>query len=75
MILYNKKDIFTLFKNALKSTANNCDAWHLYSLVGNGNGSYHSISLLRMLEYSLSLSRIHSLVFICLLVDGTAVAD
>jgi len=33
------------------------------------------MSLLRMLEYLLSLSRIHSLVFIYLLVDGTAVAE
>ena len=70
VILYRQKGIF--FKNALNSTANICDAWHLYSLV-DGNGSY--MLLLRMIEILFSLSRIHSLVFICLFADVTAVAD
>jgi len=75
MLLYSQKGIFTFFKNALKSTASSCDAWHLYSLVFDGDGSYHNMSLLRMLENSFSLSRIHSLVFIYLVADVTAVAD
>ena len=63
MILYSKKGIFTLIKNALQSATNSCDAWTLYCLVGNGDGIYRNMSLLRMLEYSLSLARIHFLVF------------
>jgi len=51
------------FKNALKSAAKSCDAWHLYNLVDR-DGSYYNMLLLRMLENSFSLSRIHSLVFI-----------
>jgi hypothetical protein len=72
MILYSQKDIF--FKNALKSTANSCNAWHLYSLF-DGDGSYHNMLLLRMLENSFSLSLIHSLVFIYLVADVSAMAD
>jgi hypothetical protein len=48
MILYSQKGIF--FKNALKSAANSSDAWHLYSLVVDGDGRYHNVLLLRMLE-------------------------
>ena len=66
---------FFKFKNALHSTVNSCDVWILYCLVGNGDGSYHNVSLLRVLEHSFSLARIYFLVFIYLLVYGTAVAD
>ena len=74
-ILYSQKGIF--FKIALKSTANSCNAnaWHLYSLVVEGGGSHHNMLLLRMLENSFSLSRIHSFVFIYPVADVTAVAD
>ena len=75
MIFIAKKASLLFFKNALKSTANSCDAWHLYSLVVAGDGSYHNMLLLRMLENSFSLSLIHSLVFIYLVADVTAVAD
>jgi hypothetical protein len=73
--LYSQKGIF--FKNALKSTANSCDSWHFYSLVVDGDGSYHNLLLLIMLENSFSLSLIHSLLFILvyLVADVTAVAD
>jgi hypothetical protein len=54
-------------------TAKNYDALHLYSLV-DGDGSYHML-FFRMLENSISLSRIYSLVFIYLVADVTAVAD
>jgi hypothetical protein len=69
-----KKTSLFFFKNALKSAAKSCDAWHLYSLV-DWDGSYHNTLLLRMLENSFSLSRIHSLVFIYMVADVTAVAD
>jgi len=44
-----KKTSLFFFKNALKSAAKSCDAWHLYSLV-DGDGSYHNMLLLRMLK-------------------------
>jgi hypothetical protein len=38
--------------NALKSTGKHrCDAWHLDKPTGNGGGSFHNVSLLRMLKY------------------------
>ena len=70
-----KKVSLLFFENALKSSANSCDAWHLYSLVVDGDGSYHNMLLLRMLENSCSLSRVHSLVFIYLVADVTAVTE
>jgi hypothetical protein len=69
-----KKVSLLFFKKALKSTAKSCDGWHLYSIV-DGDGSYHNMLLLRTLENSFSFSRIHSLVFIYLAADVTAVAD
>ena len=46
----SKKASLLFFKNALKSTAKNCDVLHLYSLVVDGDEGYHNMLLLRMLE-------------------------
>jgi hypothetical protein len=63
-------------------TAKSWDAWYFYSLVVDGDGSYHNMLLLRMLENSFSLST-NTLIGVCvciyiyiyLVANVTAVAD